>query len=192
MVKVTREAAQAHRSDLIEAAGRLFREKGLDGVGVAEIGRSAGLTHGAIYSSFASKDELAVAAFKAGQDASRARRRKNIGEEPDVRTILTNYVSKRQRDDRLECCPMIASASEAARQGPEYRSVFAGSFFELAAEIQAAAEKEGAADARRRSFAIVAGMIGAVAVARSLGDAEAEELLEAATSTFTELLGGVD
>ena len=58
-VKVSKEQAAQHRAAIVEAAARLFRERGLDGVGVAEITRAAGLTHGGFYGHFASKEALA-------------------------------------------------------------------------------------------------------------------------------------
>ena len=59
-MKVSRERAAENRARVIEVAGRLFREKGFDGVGVADIMKGAGLTHGGFYGQFASKDDLAI------------------------------------------------------------------------------------------------------------------------------------
>jgi TetR/AcrR family transcriptional regulator, transcriptional repressor for nem operon len=61
-MKVTREQVAENRQRILEVAGKLFREKGFDGVSVADIMKSAGLTHGAFYGHFASKDELAAQA----------------------------------------------------------------------------------------------------------------------------------
>ena len=189
MVKVTKEAAEAHRRSLAEAAGRLFREKGLDGVGVAEIGRAAGLTHGAIYSGFGSKQDLALAALQAGRQASRSRRAQALGAEPQLAAILDDYLSDRQRDDRIRCCPMVASASEAARQDDGYRQAFAGIFLELAATLQGAIERRGAADARQKALAIAAGMVGVVAIARALDPQQSEDLLAASRTAFAAMAG---
>lgn len=180
MPRVTRETAEAHRRELIDAAGRLFREKGLDGVGVAEIGRAAGLTHGAIYSGFESKAELAAAALKAGRDVSRARIEKALGPEPTLGAILHLYISKRQRDDTVNCCPMLASASEAARQDDNYRRAFSESFLQLASQVQSAMERDGAHEARAKALTITASMIGVVAIARALDDKASNDLLSAA------------
>ena len=60
-LKVTKEKATENRAALVHAAGRLFRERGIDGVGVAEISKKAGLTHGALYAQFPSKEALAAA-----------------------------------------------------------------------------------------------------------------------------------
>ena len=57
-MKVTKAQAAQNRQDILEAAARLYREHGLDGVGVAEVTRGAGLTHGGLYRHFESKDAL--------------------------------------------------------------------------------------------------------------------------------------
>src|SRR6202171_4636160 len=64
-LKDTKEKAAENRAALVQAAGRLFRERGIDGVGVAEISKKAGLTHGALYAHFPSKEVLAAEAFAA-------------------------------------------------------------------------------------------------------------------------------
>jgi TetR/AcrR family transcriptional regulator, transcriptional repressor for nem operon len=187
MARVNKATAEAHRQELVQAAGRLFREKGLDAVGVAEISRAAGLTHGALYSGFASKRALAVAALLDGWAASRVRHAQAFGATPDLGGILDHYVSTRQRDDRVNCCAMVASASEAARQDATYRDAFAVMFAELAATVQGALERQGVAEAKRKALTLAAGMVGAVAVARSLEGAASDELLEAARVTLAEL-----
>lgn len=187
MPKVTKEAAESHRRALAKTAGRLFRKKGLDGVGVAEISRAAGLTHGAIYSGFGSKRDLAVAALKAGREQSRRRLDQATGPEPDLETLLQYYVSRRHRDDWAACCPMLASASEAARQDNVYRAAFAEMFLDFTETIQTAIERQGGPDARSRALAVAAGMIGAVAVARALDGAASDELLAAARTTLAKV-----
>ncbi len=57
-MRVTREQAAANREKILAAAGLLFRERGFDGIGVADIMKRAGLTHGGFYGHFASKDDL--------------------------------------------------------------------------------------------------------------------------------------
>lgn len=187
LAKVTKETAESHRRSLAEIAGRLFCEKGLDGVGVAEISRAAGLTHGAIYSGFASKRELAVEALKASREQSRRRLENAAGPEPELTSLLRYYISPRHRDDRAACCPMLASASEAARQDDNYREAFAAMFLDFAGTIQAAIERGGAPDGRSRALAIAAGMIGAVAVARALDSEASDELLAAARARLEEV-----
>ena len=59
-MRVTRERAAAHREKILDAAGTLFRERGFDGIGVADIMEEVGLTHGGFYGHFASKEDLAA------------------------------------------------------------------------------------------------------------------------------------
>jgi TetR/AcrR family transcriptional repressor of nem operon len=168
MVKVSRDQATANHRALVAAAGRLFRQRGIDGVSVAELCEAAGMTHGALYSHFGSKDELATEAFTQGQSASRQRMTAAIGEAPDLAAIVDFYVSRRQRENSTDCCPMLASASEAARQSKAFRQSFADGFRDLNGRIQAALEKAGPPQAEDSSMVIAASMIGIVAVARAL------------------------
>src|ERR1700674_5067103 len=64
-MRISKEATAVNRKRVLEAATRLFREKGVDGIGVADLMKAAGLTHGGFYNHFESKEELAVAAFAA-------------------------------------------------------------------------------------------------------------------------------
>src|ERR1700761_7278185 len=72
-MKVSKEQVAQNREALIAAAGRLFRERGIDGVGVAEICKQAGLTHGALYAQFPSKEALAAEALADGVAAANGR-----------------------------------------------------------------------------------------------------------------------
>src|SRR3989454_1676257 len=83
-LKVTKEKAAENRAALVQAAGRLFRERGIDGVGVAEISKKAGLTHGALYAQFPSKEALAAEAFASGLDRSYAYMTAGKDEQPQI------------------------------------------------------------------------------------------------------------
>ena len=72
-MKVSKEQAAQNRAKLIETAARLMRERGIDGVGVAEIGKAAGLTHGALYAHFPSNDALAAEALAFGLELGHRR-----------------------------------------------------------------------------------------------------------------------
>lgn len=187
MARVTKETAAAHRQAIVDAAGRLFRQKGVDGVGVAEIGKAAGLTHGALYSGFASKEELTVSALKAGARARRQLAARELGANPSPAAIVKRYVSKSQRDNRVECCPLLASASEAGRQGTPYREAFTEVFLEWAKSLQSAMNP-GDGDAESgRALVVAASMIGVVAVARALEGQASDRLLSAARRHLAEL-----
>jgi TetR/AcrR family transcriptional repressor of nem operon len=172
-MKVSREQVAQNRDALIQAASRLFRERGIDGVGVAEIGKHAGLTHGALYAQFPSKDALAAAALADG--AARANRRMNTavkGGEPRLTDHLDTYLSSQHRDDLGGGCAMAASASEIARQPRDVSVAFTDGFNQLVDIIERTLTKSGAAAERRqRALAITAAMIGGVAAARATAKA---------------------
>src|SRR6185369_2175394 len=112
-MKITKEKAAENRQLLVETAARLFREKGIDGVGVAEISKAAGLTHGALYAHFSSKDELAAEAM--GYNAQKARERL-YDSARSLEQVMDSYMSASQRDNLSGGCAMAAAASEVARR----------------------------------------------------------------------------
>src|SRR6266853_1586198 len=116
-LKVTKEKAAENRAALVQAAGRLFRERGIDGVGVAEISKKAGLTHGALYAQFPSKEALAAeafaSAFKHGFEQMTADR---DGRPATLTDHLDYYLSFDHRDNLATSCAMSACVSEVARQ----------------------------------------------------------------------------
>src|SRR6202000_1086141 len=138
-MRVSKEQAETNRTSLLQAASRLFREKGFDGVGVAEVAKEAGLTHGALYAHFPSKDALAAEAFSDGiaQRLASMRRRKRTFEE-----YLDAMFSTEHRDNLANGCPMTASASEVARQGTAVASSFAQAFEDTVAILEESIEDE--------------------------------------------------
>jgi TetR/AcrR family transcriptional repressor of nem operon len=156
---------------------------------VAELCEAAGMTHGALYSHFGSKDELVTEAFVQGQAASRTRLDGAAGPDPDLSAILDFYVSRRQRDNAVDCCPLLASASEAARQSRPTRRAFAVAFDELSATVATALRKRDH-QSNERAMVIAASMIGTVAVARALraiDPAQSDALIEAAREALEAL-----
>lgn len=191
MVKVSPDQSAANRLALLEAAGKLFRQKGINAVGVAELCAAAGLTHGALYSHFGSKEALAAEAFVAGSAESHARMMKMMGDAPGTKTVIDHYVSARHRDSVSACCPMLASASEAARQSRAFKTHFAEAFAALTGTLQFALPENASSDAKNCSLVIAASMIGVVSVARALKSTDAalsDQLLESAGATFSELM----
>src|SRR6185312_10941555 len=112
-VKVTKEKSAENRAALINTAARMFRERGVDGVGVAEISKAAGLTHGALYAQFPSKQALAAEALAHGLARSHASMTapKPHGA-PTLSDHLDLYLSLDHRDNLADGCAMAASASE--------------------------------------------------------------------------------
>src|SRR5882757_2325839 len=111
-LKVTKEKAAENRAALVQAAGRLFRERGIDGVGVAEISKKAGLTHGALYAQFPSKEALAAEAFESAFKGGLEQLTADLdGRPPTLTDFLDWYLSFAHRVKLATGCPMAASAS---------------------------------------------------------------------------------
>jgi TetR/AcrR family transcriptional repressor of nem operon len=164
---VSKEATELNRSLLLRAASRLFRQKGFDGVGVAEIAREAGLTHGALYKHFPSKDALAAEAFY------HAIATRNVAKEEErTRSFeqrLDAMFSTKHRDNLANGCPMTASASEIARQGTGVAASFTRAFREAVGSLEVSIKGKIPASKRRElAVSALAAQIGAIAVARAV------------------------
>jgi TetR/AcrR family transcriptional repressor of nem operon len=193
-LKVTKEKATENRAALVRAAGRLFRERGIDGVGVAEISKSAGLTHGALYAQFPSKGALAAEAFASGLKPGLEKLVADESGRPGSLTdFLDDYMSIDHRDNLAGGCPMSASASEVARQEKTVSERYAEGFEQVVALIEgglgASARK---AERRQCAVAIMAAMIGGVGASRAVAKANpklSDQILQAIRQFVGEACG---
>ena len=189
-MRVSKEKAAENRVALLRAASQLFRQRGIDGVGVAEVAKAAGLTHGALYAHFPSKEALVAEAFWYGFEHNVAEARAAAPDRPpSFEEHLADIFSVEARD-RLETgCPMTASASEIARQGRDVSARFAGAFEEVVAMLEQSLEEALPAARRRRlAVAAVAAQIGAIAVSRAVAKADpalADEVLKSTRKTVS-------
>lgn len=165
-VKVSREQMKANRERILTEAGRLFREKGFDSVGVAEVMNAAGLTHGGFYGHFASKDDLIAQTvahmFKPADDQANGLE--------DIAGFVDAYLSPRHRAGVARGCPTAALVADIRRQGPETRSALTAGvrcqIDRIAAEMLNASPLE----VRRNATGVWATMVGAVIMARTIND----------------------
>ena len=193
-MKVTKEKAAENRTALVRAAGKLFRKHGIDGVGVAEISKEAGLTHGALYAQFPSKDALAAEALAEGLARSHT---KMMACGKNARATIADYldflISKHHRDDMTHGCAMAASGSEIARQDKAVSRTFADGFELMVETIEAAlGDSSLSATTRERALALAAGYIGAIVVARGVTKSRprlSEEILAASRHVLGEVGG---
>ncbi|RON24826.1 TetR family transcriptional regulator [Pseudomonas brassicacearum] len=175
-MKISKEKSEANRAALVETASRLFREKGIDGVGVAEISKSAGLTHGALYAHFPSKEALAAEALEWSLEQGNAKLYTGtIDGEPDLDRFLSEYLAVDNRDNYADHCAMAASASEIGRQDVAISAKYTEGYMVLvrAFERRVAANNPDV-DALATAMGIVAAMIGALSVARATAKARPE------------------
>lgn len=188
-MRVSKEKAAENRIALLRAASRLFRQRGIDGAGVADIAKEAGLTQGALYAHFDSKDDLAAEAFAFGFEGNMELARVWAGDrDPRFEEYLGGLLSTRMRDDVETGCPMAASASEIGRQGSAVSASFTDAFKQQAALLEASLEDSIPAAVRRRlALAAAAAEIGGVAVSRAIAKADAalaDEILQAVRETL--------
>ncbi|SFV09741.1 transcriptional regulator, TetR family [Methylobacterium sp. 174MFSha1.1] len=172
-MRVTREQFQENRRRILEAAGRLFREKGFSAVTVAEVMEAAGLTHGGFYGHFASKEDLAAQAL--GQALTPAPR--EPGTAPDLAAFVAAYLSAAHRDRPGTGCALAALGSETARQPAPVRRAFTEGL-----EARLARMQEALPDGDRgAALAAISGLVGALVLARAVDDpALSDEILAAA------------
>jgi TetR/AcrR family transcriptional repressor of nem operon len=194
-MKVTKEKSAENRRALVRAAGKLFKQHGINGVGVADIGREAGLTHGALYAQFDSKEALAAEALADSLERGYARHVESAGNKFNLSDYLDWYVGTRHRDGLVTGCAMTASGSEIARQGKKVSRAFADGFAKFADNLERnIGESEMSASDRERALAIASAAIGAVIVSRAVAKAEprlADEILAASRVVAGEV-GGID
>ncbi len=176
-MKVSREQAAENRARVVKTATRLFRERGFDGVAVADLMREAGLTHGGFYGQFKSKDALELEACRdAAALAVRSWEKRATAE-----NIYGYYLSETHLCDPGGGCVYATLASDVSRsKNKKLKRVFADGFTRLV-DILAAA-LPGAAKARRqKALSSFSMMVGAVLLARAVGDDELSEEILAAT-----------
>jgi TetR/AcrR family transcriptional repressor of nem operon len=153
------ETARKHER-IVSEASRLFRERGFENVSVGEVMKAAGLTHGAFYAHFGSKQELEAAAVAYGQKVSLQRMQRNNNNKKSKESYADRYLSQRHRDNPGDGCTMAALAQEVARSTPELKAAF-----EQGLENILVATKGGD---RKEAIFRVAAMIGGVVLARAV------------------------
>jgi len=181
-MKVSREQAQQNRDKVVQAAARLFRERGIDGVGVAELMKSVGLTHGGFYGQFGSKEELVAEACAWAFERSTAKWQRTAAAHPHdaAGAIADFYLAPEHRDHPGAGCAAAALAGDMAREGVHARQSFTQGVRDLVAVIAQGAEGSDK-ERQREALATFSTMLGAIILARAVDDEElADEILLAA------------
>ena len=198
-MKVSKAQAAENRQGILDAAARLYRERGLTGVGVADITRDAGLTHGGLYRHFASKDALVQEACTRAFDWSIP---VLDGAQPHatVSDRIERYLSPEHRDAPGSGCPVAALAVDAARAGGGLSEVFAEGierniqrFAQLLAD--SATDAGGATISpqnRARAIHVLATMVGGLVLARATAAAQPALSDELLTTLQAQLIGLLD
>ena len=184
-----KDQKQATRQRIVEAAGRRFKRDGIDGAGVAAVMSDAGLTNGAFYAHFGSKEDLVANVLA---DQLRAQRQSLDTEAPDragLEAFVRSYLSPEHRDQSADGCPSAALLDEIARRPAATRRVFTD---ELMAEIDDIASRLDPTDlvaARTDALTVFGLMVGTLQLARALTDRDlSDQLLTRSAETALELL----
>ncbi|MBB4200469.1 TetR family transcriptional regulator [Rhodoblastus sphagnicola] len=184
-MRVTRAQAAENHQRVIDVASGLFKEHGFDGIGLTDVMKAAGLTHGGFYKQFASKDDLVASACKRAVEKARERwvAAASAGGEAPLQALVKFYLSEQHRDEIAEGCPLVALASDASRHSDAVREEFeAGIKGVLEILDQSVAPAEGE-PTRDKSLATLSMMAGALLLSRVVNDeALSRRFLTAAAS----------
>jgi TetR/AcrR family transcriptional repressor of nem operon len=167
-MKVSKEKAAENRELILTQAARLFRERGVSGVGVDALTQAAGLTHGSLYSQFGSKDKLLAEALRHGFEraASRAATVKSIEDS------ISLYLSAAHRDNPGGGCFMAALGSDGPRQSKEVRRTFTQIIRGNVTRIAGLLLQRRKRQREDEALTIYATMVGAMVLARAVDDRE--------------------
>lgn len=185
-MRYSKEHKNATHDRIVRKASMRLREKGIHGVGVAELMKEAGLTHGGFYSHFESREALMVEAISYAMDRSMESWREltdDLTPSQRLAAIADAYLSKQHRDDPGRGCAVLAVGAEIARETAKTRRAFAG---KVAAMIDMLAEQmEGVPpkQARQQACAMLASMVGTLLLARITGAGELSDDILAAGRT---------
>ena len=182
-MRYSREHKLETHARIVKKASVRLREKGAHGIGVADLMKEAGLTHGGFYAHFDSREALVIEAFTHAMDRSTERWRKLAEQTPPEKRlamIVNTYLTPLHRDDPGHGCSIPALGAEIARESPKTRRAFAGRLEQmidtLAAQLPGVPRKA----ARKQAMAAIATMMGTLVLARVAGNGDfSDELLDA-------------
>jgi TetR/AcrR family transcriptional repressor of nem operon len=181
-MKVSREQAALNRERIVEAAAQLFRERGFDGIGVADLMKEAGLTHGGFYGHFSSKEELIAEASARALTRTFAHLSKQAESAPGdpLAAVASSYLSGKHRDNPGAGCLLAALGPDVSRGGRAVRKAvtdYVRSAIDLVTTLVPGKSK---AARRQKAISTYATLVGAMVMARAVDDrALSQEILDA-------------
>jgi TetR/AcrR family transcriptional regulator, transcriptional repressor for nem operon len=188
-MRYSKDHKQATRQRILEAAGRRFKQDGIDGAGVAAVMSDAGLTNGAFYAHFASKEDLVANVLA---DQLRVQRQSFDGQPSDragLEAFIRAYLSPQHRDQYADGCPSAALLDEVVRRPAATREVFTDELMRVIDDIASRLDRTDAEAARTDALAIFGMMIGTLQLARALTDRDlSDQLLTRGVQTALKLL----
>ncbi|SAI65880.1 TetR family transcriptional regulator [Bordetella ansorpii] len=189
MPRVSREQAGKNRLAIEAASSRLFRERGIDGVTVADVMAAAGLTHGGFYGHFESKDALAALACEQAFTEAVARWQAVAAGRASRQALVDAYLSSPHRDHPGKGCPAAALAVDVARHDgePPVQDAYTEGLKRLLAAMASQQDGQDAPARMRAAMAQLATMVGALMLARATrGDTISNQILAAARDALAQ------
>jgi len=188
-MRYSEDHKQATRRRILEVAGRRFKKDGIDGSGVATLMADAGLTNGAFYGHFSSKEDL-VANVLADQLRTQ---RKSFEDQPSDRAgleaFVRSYLSPEHRDQPAGGCPSAALLDEIARRRTDTRDVFTAEVMGVIDDIASRLDPADVDAARADALTVFGLMVGTLQLARALTDRHlSDQLLARGEETALKLL----
>lgn len=177
-MKVSRAQAEANRERILDSASQLFRERGVDGVGLNELMQAAGLTRGGFYGHFESKEALVAQAGARAFRGNEAARERLLARGLDkwVKAYLSDAHCERAGDG----CGLTALAADAARSGPAFRQAFGEGVENFAAALAPLMPGQTPAEQREQALSRMATLVGALLLGRAVADEGQSRELRAA------------
>jgi TetR/AcrR family transcriptional repressor of nem operon len=188
-MKVSREQAALNRERVLNVAAQLYREHGFEGVGVADIMKAAGLTHGGFYGQFTSKEELMAKVGERIFADSQAYWQRLVEASPDdpFGAIVRSYLSSAHRDQPGQGCALAALGADVARSPAPVRRTFTEGFRVMMDMLAGLMPGRLKAARREKALFSYAAMIGGLVLARTVDDpALSEEILHAVLDSLRE------
>ncbi|WP_409192163.1 TetR family transcriptional regulator [Bradyrhizobium sp. RDM4] len=178
------------RRHILDVASAQFRESGIAAVGLAGIMSAAGLTNGAFYTHFASKEDLVREVLTEALTRREERHKANLEDGVAIETTIREYLSTRHRDNAGTGCPTAALAAEIARHPKATRNAFTTKMSDVIALMAEQIPSGSARDRRRKAITIYATIVGALQLARAVDDRQlSDEILENAVEAAVALAG---
>jgi len=185
-----KEHKESTRRRIVESAGRRFKRDGIDGSGIATLMADAGLTNGAFYAHFDSKDDLIATAVADQLRAQAERLRALPPGEAGVEQFVRWYLSAEHRDSPEDGCPSAALLDEIGRAEASIKEAFTDGLLISTDELAARLAPENPESARAQALAVFAMMVGTVQLSRALADRRlADEVLEEGIKNALRLFG---
>jgi TetR/AcrR family transcriptional repressor of nem operon len=182
-MRYSKEHKQETHARIVRKASVRLREKGAHGIGVADLMKEAGLTHGGFYAHFDSREALVIEAFAYAMDRSMEHWRKAAADMPPEKrlsTIIDSYLTTIHRDDPGRGCAVPSLGAEIARESLKTRKAFAGKLEEMIDMIADQIGDVPRKTARKQAAATLATMMGTLVLSRIAGNGEfSEEILAA-------------